>query len=234
MPRLAVSAPASAASIAASGMPSASGGKLALHHLVVAHRRAAGDGAGMARIEHRPDIGALDPDRIDHPADLVVDQRVLHLADGVLPGADVDRQEHLVEPVELGRGIGGGLLAAVAGEMDIDEIALLRLRRHLGEGGADRRQRRPRRAVDAVGKHDDVIGIEVDRGVVGEIAIDQRMSLPGPLSQYFGSRLSYCMAPTRIAQFWRARPGVALSRIRAAAVSRRFIGLPGSQLVISA
>ncbi len=141
--------------------------RLHLADLVVGICRVAGapgERPGMAGIDDEPDRGAAAADRLHGGAELVVDEGVVDGARRVVPLADVDRQEDLVQPVRLGLrgggGVGLGLLRAVAREVDDRRIAR-------AEGGAEGRQaiedrrlgrgpvRRPLDPglVEAVGEH---------------------------------------------------------------------------------
>ena len=100
---------------------------------------------------------ALGPDRIDQLADLVIDQRVFHLADLIVPRPDVHRQEQLVQPVKLTLRVARRRLRAVAREMQVNEIPVLRLGRKIGKGRTNGRQRGRRGALDPIGQHDHVL-----------------------------------------------------------------------------
>ncbi len=121
----------------------------------------------MAGVDHHPDAGALGADGGHGAAEFMVNHRVPDRADGVLPRTDVDRQEDFLQPIRFGDGMGGGvdrrLLRAMAGEVDDNEIAGMRLVGQLGQRRENRGAGRHavcalRRAClfQAIGQHGDV------------------------------------------------------------------------------
>ena len=149
--------------------PEGFGRKLAGADIVVLDLQPARDCAGMAAVEDRPDIGALGPQGVDHHADLVVDQGVFHLADLVGPGPDVHRQEQFVQTIKFRVRVLGRRLRAMAGKVEIDEIARLRPFGQFGKGGSNRLECRVFVAIDPVGQDGNVLWRKGHRRVGGQI-----------------------------------------------------------------
>ena len=147
---------------------------LALDHVVAADRGAARRSPRVTGIEDDPYEGALGADGIEVGADLVVDQRVGNALRAVRPHIGVGGQEHLVEPVRLGRRMDRRLLGAVTGKVDIDEVAWLRLSRNPGKGGLDVGMRRLALRIRHIGGQQRyVLPLEADRRAVLQIIARQ-------------------------------------------------------------